>query len=189
MKTTIFSVLLLALTFTACNSNSDQSTESVHPSEEPASVDQTATTSASPLSTLLQDYLQLKNSLANDDDKNAASAGKKMFTTLKDFDPSGFNEEDKKLFDDIAEDAKEHAEHIGDNAGKIEHQREHFEMLSKDMFDLVKKFGAGEKLYVAYCPMYNDNKGAKWLSETREISNPYFGNKMKTCGEIQEELQ
>jgi hypothetical protein len=36
---------------------------------------------------------------------------------------------------------KEHAEHIGDNSGKIEHQREHFAMLSKDINDFVQTFG------------------------------------------------
>ena len=112
-----------------------------------------------------------------------------MFTSLKEFDASGFNEEDKKFYDDIADDAKEHAEHIGDNIGNIGHQREHFETISKDMHDLAYKFGAGEKLYVTFCPMYNNNKGATWISETKEISNPYFGSKMKTCGEVKGELQ
>ena len=28
-----------------------------------------------------------------------------------------------------------------------------------------------------------DNKGAYWLSEEKEIRNPYFGSKMLTCGE------
>lgn len=36
---------------------------------------------------------------------------------------------------------------------------------------------AGEKIYVDYCPMYNDNKGAIWLSETKEIKNPYWEKK------------
>ena len=189
MKTTLFSILFFALALAACNSSSDQSAEPNQSNEKPASVEQAATTPASPVSILLQDYLIMKDALSNDDDKGAATAGKTMFKSLKEFDPSSFNEEDKKLYDDIAEDAKEHAEHIGENAGNIKHQREHFDMLSKDMYDLAKKFGAGEKLYVAFCPMYNDNKGATWLSETKEISNPYFGNKMKTCGEVKEELQ
>ena len=33
-------------------------------------------------------------------------------SSLKEFDPSGFNEEDKKFYDDIADDAKEHAEQL-----------------------------------------------------------------------------
>jgi hypothetical protein len=84
---------------------------------------------------------------------------------------------------------KENAEHIGANAGNIKHQREHFDMLSKDLYDLVKMSAAGEKIYVDYCPMYNNNKGATWLSETKEIKNPYLGKEMDTCGSVKEELK
>lgn len=189
MKTTFLAIAIGAITLSACNNSSDTSKESNKISEAPASGAQAATTAASPVNGLLQDYLQMKNSLAKDDDKGAADAGNKLLKDLNDFDKSALKEEDKKSFDDIAGDAKEHAEHIGANAGNIKHQREHFDMLSKDMYDLVKKFGAGEKVYVTYCPMYNDNKGATWLSETKEIDNPYFGKKMNTCGEVKEELQ
>jgi Cu(I)/Ag(I) efflux system membrane fusion protein len=34
-----------------------------------------------------------------------------------------------------------------------------------------------------------DNKGAYWLSETKEIRNPYFGDKMMTCGEVKKEFK
>jgi phage-related tail protein len=43
-----------------------------------------------------------------------------------------------KEYADIADDAKEHVQHIADNSGKIDHQREHFAMLSKDVNDLIK---------------------------------------------------
>jgi hypothetical protein len=36
--------------------------------------------------------------------------------------------------------------------------------------------------------MYNDKKGAIWLSETKEIKNPYYGKKMLTCGNVKEEI-
>jgi hypothetical protein len=78
-------------------------------------------------------------------------------------------------------------EHIGDNGGKIEHQREHFVTLSKDMEDLIQLFGTNQKLYLDFCPMADDNKGAVWISETKEIKNPYFGKEMATCGSIKKE--
>jgi hypothetical protein len=34
--------------------------------------------------------------------------------------------------------------------------------------------------------MAKDGKGAMWLSETKEIKNPYFGDKMMECGEVNE---
>jgi len=30
--------------------------------------------------------------------------------------------------------------------------------------------------------------GANWLSESKEISNPYLGQSMPTCGTVKEEL-
>ena len=68
---------------------------------------------------------------------------------------------------------KEHAEHIGANAGNIKHQREHFQELSKDVYDLVKAFGTNQVVYKDYCPMAK----AIWLSETKEIRNPYYSSK------------
>jgi hypothetical protein len=59
-------------------------------------------------------------------------------------------------------------------------------MMSEVMYDLVKTFGAGQPLYHDHCPMYNDNKGGMWLSETKEIKNPYFGSEMPKCGTIEE---
>ena len=43
-------------------------------------------------------------------------------------------------------------------------------------------------LYRQYCPMAFDNKGAHWLSETEAIRNPYFGEKMLSCGQTKETL-
>jgi hypothetical protein len=125
----------------------------------------------------------------NNDDKSAASAANEMVKVLNVFDESILRDDERKQFEDIADDMKENAEHIGANAGNIKHQREHFDMLSKDMYDMVKTFAAGEQIYVDYCPMYNDNKGATWLSETKEIKNPYLGKEMDTCGSIKEELK
>lgn len=138
---------------------------------------------------LLGDYLQMKNALANDNGKDAGIAGEQMVAAFAKVNSSALTGEQKKEYMDIAADAKEHAEHIGKNASNIVHQREHFDMLSKDMYDLVKTFGAGQVLYQDHCPMYNDGKGATWLSENKEISNPYLGSKMPTCGTVQEELK
>ncbi|MBK9327938.1 MAG: DUF3347 domain-containing protein [Sphingobacteriales bacterium] len=138
---------------------------------------------------IVGDYLQLKNAFTNDNTNNAATAGKALEAAFKAFDKSALTAEQKKIFEDIEDDAREHAEHIGANSGNIAHQREHFDLLSKDMYDLVKAFGAGQTLYKDFCPMYNDNKGAIWLSETKDIKNPYYGKAMSSCGTVKEELK
>ncbi len=137
---------------------------------------------------IVTNYLALKNALTKDDSKAAASAGKALLDVFNNVDENAIKTEMKKTYSEIADDAKEHAEHIGDNAGKIDHQREHFVMLSKDITDLVKMFGSSQKLYQDFCPMYDNDKGAYWLSETKKIQNPYHGSEMLTCGSIKKEF-
>ena len=198
MKNIIFAIAISAISLTACNNSSNKSDEtnkmnndSAHSATEANEVSTSGADvkSTSPINAILVSYLQMKNAFAKDNDKDAATAGNEMVKAFASFNAASLTAEKKKIFNDIRDDAKEHAEHIGMNAGNIKHQREHFEMLSKDMYDLVKAFGAGQTLYVDYCPMYNDNKGATWLSETKGIKNPYFGKEMDTCGTIKEELK
>ncbi|MGJ7029560.1 DUF3347 domain-containing protein [Niabella hirudinis] len=138
---------------------------------------------------IVSDYLTLKNALVADNGKSAADAGKKLLATLKAVDMKRIPADKHKEYMDIADDAMENAEHIGDNAGKIEHQREHLASLSKDINDLIAMFGAPQKLYQDKCPMFNDGRGAIWISETKEIKNPYYGSKMITCGSVKKEYK
>ena len=137
---------------------------------------------------IVKDYLVLKNALVADNDKAAANAGKQLFATLSKVDMKTIAANKHKEIMDIFENAKENAEHIGDNAGKIDHQREHLASLSKDVSDLIALFGTTQKLYQNYCPMYNDGKGAVWISEAKAIKNPYYGGKMLTCGSVKKEF-
>ena len=135
-------------------------------------------------------YLHIKNALANDNGREAANGGKAMEQAMSKIDKSFFTAEQKKVYDDIEDELKEHAEHIGKNGDKIEHQREHFAMMSEVIYELVKAFGAGQPIYHDHCPMYNENKGgAMWLSEMKELNNPYFGAKMPECGKVEEVIK
>jgi hypothetical protein len=134
-------------------------------------------------------YLQLKNALTEDNSKSAAAAGKNLIAAFENFDKSALTAAQKKTYEDVEADAKEHAEHIGANGGNIEHQREHFELLSKDIYDLVKAFGGGQVLYKDFDPMFNNGKGAFWLSETKEIKNPYMGKAMLASGSVIEVIK
>ncbi|MDT0651084.1 DUF3347 domain-containing protein [Autumnicola edwardsiae] len=137
-------------------------------------------------SAILDNYLKIKNALVADNQEDAAKAGGMLFTDFKKFDKSSYTSQEQKELTDIIEDAKENAEHISDSP--IEHQREHFDLLSKDVIDMVAITGTDQKLYQDFCPMYNDNKGAQWLSTTEEIKNPYMGSKMPGCGKVQKEI-
>lgn len=134
---------------------------------------------------ILSDYFSLKDALVGDDAKKAAQSGTKLVAALKAFDLSKYSKEDKKELADIIEAATEHAEHIAKSA--IDHQREHFKMLSKDITDMVAITGTKNTLYEQFCPMYD--KGSAWLSTSKEVRNPYYGSGMLKCGKVQKTIQ
>lgn len=196
MKKIIFVFAVIAITASACNSgnnntekNEKQVDTTVNNNSSTQSSSNSDTKVDGSMKEMVTQYLLMKNALANDNGKDAASAGKAFVESMAKMDKNSLTGDKKKKWDDISDDAKEMAEHIGDNANKIEHQREHFDMLSTDMYDMVKTFGAGQTLYKDFCPMYNDKKGAIWLSEVKEIKNPYLGKKMPTCGSMKEEIK
>jgi hypothetical protein len=198
----IFVLVIVALAYVACNNNQsskegDASKTSTDTSTI-AKIDTTYVSEVSPtfnnvdpklaasLKTVVDHYLHIKNGLVNNSGDEAASGGKAMAEAIGKVDKSLLTAEQKKAYDDIEDDLKEHAEHIGKNGGDIKHQREHFVMMSEDVYDLARAFGGGQPLYHDHCPMANDQTGAMWLSETREVKNPYFGGKMNECVKVQE---
>jgi hypothetical protein len=71
----------------------------------------------------------------------------------------------------------------------LTNKRKSFQMISDNMYNLMRTVKYDRSVaYYQYCPMAFDNQGAYWLSSQEEIKNPYFGNKMLTCGELKETL-
>lgn len=144
---------------------------------------------AASIKEIVDHYLHIKNALANDDAGEAASGAKAMENAIDKLDKSLLTAEQKTAYDKNEEELKEHAEHIAKNGDKIKHQRSHFVMMSEVVYELVKNFGAGRPLYHDHCPMARDNQGAMWISEMKEIKNPYFGAEMLTCGTVEEVIK
>ena len=67
----------------------------------------------------------------------------------------------------------------------INKQRKIFEVLSVKFWDLATKFKvANNTLYLQVCPMTN----AVWVSDSKEIKNPYYPKNMLTCGAVKASL-
>jgi hypothetical protein len=186
MKSLIFAIITGALML-SCGNNRSVANQKSEDDTQPAMAAEI--TNTGPLKEIVGSYIRLKNDLAADNASGAADVGKGLIEILKNFDKSGLTPDQKKAFEDVQADAIENSEHISQSSGDIAHQREHFELLSNDVYELVKSIGGGQDLYRDFCPMYNGGKGAYWLSETKEIHNPYYGKGMATCGEIKEELK
>ena len=183
--------MLVTIGFMACGNseNSEETTNKVTSSQSVNTNSSIEETKSGTINDLVSGYLNLKNALTNDNANEAASAAKGINESIAKVNESAMNADQKKVYDDVKDDIKEHAQHIADNSSKIDHQREHFDLLSRDMIDLVKATGSSQTLYNDYCPMYNNKKGAYWLSETKEIKNPYYGKEMLKCGEVKEEIK
>lgn len=139
---------------------------------------------------VLSNYYALKDALVADNAKLAAEKGKAMKTALRSIETKDWTAKQRNAYDAVAKKLDTDAEHIGDNAGKIDHQREHFMSLSNNLTTLVKTLKINEETaYSQFCPMANDGKGAFWLSKEDKVKNPYYGKKMLTCGSVKETLK
>lgn len=199
----IIAIALLTLTIMSCkDTKKEQNTANEHATEihsddhdhstmtkteaDKKNTHETTAQKSDLTSQIIDGYIQLKNALVASDKKAAALAGNIILKAFADFDMSKLTETQHKTYMEIAENAKEQAEHI--IKSPIDHQREHFEVLSTDINDLIALVGTNKTLYQDFCPMYNKNKGGMWLSETKDIKNPYFGDKMLTCGKVQKQI-
>lgn len=190
MRNSIYVYACAAILFTACgNSTKKENLQKDVNQDKNQKMDSEITGSyeAKSISATLDHYLSLKKALVEDNSEEAANTGKLLFDALVEFDQSSVSDQQQELAE-IIEDAKMHAEHINENNGNIVHQREHFDVLSADIKDMVAIVGTDRTLYQQYCPMYNDNKGGMWLSASNEIKNPFFGSKMLKCGKVQETI-
>jgi len=116
-------------------------------------------------------YIQLKDALVASETKSAATAVAGLQKSLAAVSNS------KSALAEAAKVAK---------ASTLDDQRKAFVGLSNEMTALVKgaKLSMGT-IYLDYCPMA---KGS-WLSNSKEIQNPYYGSKMLSCGSVKETIE
>ena len=74
-------------------------------------------------------------------------------------------------------------------AKNISQQRTQFKELSKAITNAVQMYGIGQPVYNQFCPMANDNHGAYWLSNDKNVLNPYFGSAMLACGSVKQIIE
>jgi len=135
------------------------------------------------LNAVYQQYVHLTEALVKGDMTNARIAGNAIQAGMNETAQTGAKETTESAL------LKASAEKIA-KASDIESQRKAYAGMSAELIALVKKAGvANGELYVSYCPMVFDDEGASWLSMDKKILNPYFGDKMLTCGEIKETIK
>jgi hypothetical protein len=184
-----YCIIIFSLFILSCDSESGGTTEKINLSEPVSSKTAIPKDPKESITPIIDYYLVMKNALAADDSKGAAKAARNMKESLESMKVEDLGSEDQSTLVKVFSSIEENVKHIEVKSNNIKHQREHFESLSRDMYDLIKVTGTPKTLYKDFCPMANHHKGATWLSETKEIKNPYMGRSMSQCGEIKEEIK
>lgn len=130
------------------------------------------------LNQVLQSYYHVKDALVAGNSK-AASDGATSF--IKNLNGISYTVISEGNVNTLLKDAGTIAD-----AKSIDKQRAVFVNFSINMAEVVKalKF-ASNPVYIQYCPM----KKASWLSNEKDIKNPYYGSRMLTCGKVTETIQ
>ena len=119
-------------------------------------------------------YNLLKTALVNTD---ATMAKEKASHLLTAYSNMGVEDEVFKAAQAISE------------SDDIKVQRQSFSDVSADVEKLLEGALTSGAVYKQYCPMAFNNTGGYWLSNTKEIRNPYFGDVMLKCGRVSNEIK
>lgn len=137
---------------------------------------------------LFKTYFELKNALVKSDGSLSAEKAADLLTIFENTDLIKMNKTEQNVWKKISADLKTAAGKISDS-NKLITQRQSFSELSALLSTLAKVSSPATTLYLQQCSMYNNGKGAVWLSLEREIKNPYYGSQMLSCGKTIETIK
>ena len=131
-------------------------------------------------------YFQVKNGLVKDNLGDAQKALTAIDQSLAKVNMGLVKDQAHEKWMEILKGMKDARGKMG-TSKDIEEVRKHFSMLSFHVLEMTETFGVNKAVvYKDYCPMAFGDQGAYWLSEQKDITNPYFGASMLACGEIKQ---
>ncbi|MGV8092639.1 MAG: efflux RND transporter periplasmic adaptor subunit [Mangrovibacterium sp.] len=131
-------------------------------------------------------YLKMKDAFVDSEVKKAGQAAKEVSKALQSVDMELVKDDAHMIWMDQLK-ILERSVNLINQQTDIEQQRNELMQFNLALYKSIKTFGLkGMIAYYQYCPMANDNKGAYWFSDSKEIRNPYFGKDMLECGETKE---
>ncbi|WP_299012773.1 efflux RND transporter periplasmic adaptor subunit [uncultured Polaribacter sp.] len=141
------------------------------------------------LKTVFNEYIKLKDALVKVKTNKSISASKKLLENISKVDMKLLKDNETHTnWMSLVKEIKISTTSIS-TTSNIEEQRSHFKNLSLNLIKAIQIFGINRKVFVEFCPMANSNKGAYWLSKEEKVINPYYGDKMLTCGELKQVIQ
>lgn len=139
------------------------------------------------LKLVFESYLPVKDALVASDVKAAGSKARQLLQSLNQVDMELLKGDALMVWMKDLEVLREAANAIA-NGEDLERTRSLLSPLSDQLYHTLKKFQVEANGFRQFCPMAFNNQGAFWLSDSEEIRNPYFGDAMLTCGNVDTEL-
>lgn len=125
------------------------------------------------IASVYQHYIHIKNALVRTDAALAQDRAKAMLADLE-------NTEANSSFATAVRNIS--------TSNDVNQQREAFSNLTQAMETELEGALASGEIYKQYCPMAFEGKGDSWFSNSKEIRNPYYGDKMLKCGRVEATL-
>ncbi|WP_201769083.1 MULTISPECIES: DUF3347 domain-containing protein [Rhodonellum] len=140
------------------------------------------------LKAVFDNYFALKDALVQSDGTLASAQAKELLNALNAVQMNKLSHEVHMVWMKVMKGLVFDIEHI-EETKDVGHQRDHFNTLSDNMYQLLKVSKYEEPVYYQHCPMANSGKGANWLSKENAVKNPYYGSQMLTCGKTVETIE
>ena len=140
------------------------------------------------LKVVFDNYFVVKDAMISSDGNTTSIASKELLTAINNVKMDKLDMDVHMVWMKVVNQIKKDTELIS-KSKDINKQRNHFTTLSKDIYSLLKVAKYEVPVYFQHCPMYNDGKGANWLSKENAIKNPYYGSMMLTCGKTVETIK
>jgi membrane fusion protein, copper/silver efflux system len=141
------------------------------------------------LNLVLNSYVLLKDDLVKSDATNAYIKIQNLIKVIESISINLFAGEAHNYWMAESELVLSSLKQVKQGAS-IDDIRKSFVVASENLIKIFKANGiAGNKVYVQFCPMANQEIGAFWLSFDKKIRNPYFGDMMIDCGETRDTLK
>ncbi|MDC7994297.1 DUF3347 domain-containing protein [Altibacter sp. HG106] len=167
----------LVLTLIACGNEKKEPKTVTVDNEAPITIEASEETTSfndAKMEQVFDQYLEVKNALVQTDKEATQTAASNLLTAFANIGVS------EKAF--MAGQAMVEAE-------DVEAQREAFVVVTAEVETLLEGALSEGAVYKQYCPMAFNNTGAYWLSDSKEIYNPYFGDKMLRCGRVDSKIE
>lgn len=142
---------------------------------------------ASQLKSVFDSYFSVKDALIKSDAAITSSKATELLKAINAVEMTKPPAAEHTVWMSVLKDLTANAEKVA-GAKEVSKQREIFATLSQNIYALVKVSKQDTPVYYQHCPMFNNGKGAHWLSRENGIKNPYYGAQMLTCGSVQETL-